>query len=73
MSEYWNFNEYTYPYLTDESVKRLVEKRNRALKIFLETGDIGPARAYCTKYKVPVPKNEDDFKRYLHNMAKTCR
>ena len=69
MPRCWNFNPNDKNVITYDSVTRLIEKRRRALTLFMETGDTSEARAYCDRYKVPVPKDEDAFRRHLVRAA----
>jgi len=63
----------TVPEYLDDGARRLVEKRNSAIRHFLQTGDTSMARAYCAKYKVYAPANEEAFKKHLCSVAGTMR
>lgn len=52
-----------------DGVKKLIEKRRKILKHFVDTGDTSEAMEYCRKYKVPVPSTEEGFIRQLNGAA----
>ena len=65
----WKFNQDGLYSEMNDSTVNLINKRRRALTLFMETGDTSEARAYCDRYKVPVPKDEDAFRRHLVRAA----
>ena len=63
----WEYNQNGIYSKMEES------KRRRILERFLLTGDTKEARAYCRKYKVPAPRDEEGFRRHLHYAAERVR
>ena len=69
----WEFNQNGIYSKMEGSTKELISKRRRILERFLITGDTTEARAYCKKYKVPAPRDEEGFRRHLHYAAERVR
>lgn len=69
MPKVWNFNPNGVNVIIYDSVTRLIEKRRNALMSFLKTGDLTKAKEYCEHYRVPVPKDPDQFREHVERAA----